>query len=345
LTVIEHHADFPPEFREAFRLGKLVFFCGAGVSNYGKAVPDYYHSFENLTAVVLNHFDRYKQLEKTSREYRRFKESIEYKWYKEKRYDHLLQRLTEKYPILNVDSFIKNLFQDTINTQLREFLETEYGERKYNVFNKGLFQKKLDLSQHRILLNLARQNPNGHIRIVTTNFDTLFTQALKALEGDETIHEFYAPRLPIPRDKNFPNSVTYLHGGVGDSMPEKHWVYTLSGFGKAYIGDGWAARFITELARNHDICFVGYGVNDPIMRYIFSGIKAVNEENGSRPSNKVWSLFVPNPKLSAIKQRHERDSLEVLGLDPLEFESYNALWSCLNTWHEYNQLIQRNSFI
>ena len=55
--LIEHPADFPPEFIKAFKSGKLVFFCGAGVSNYKDAVPEHYHSFENLTRAVLNHFD------------------------------------------------------------------------------------------------------------------------------------------------------------------------------------------------------------------------------------------------------------------------------------------------
>ena len=79
------------------------------------------------------------------------------------------------------------------------------------------------------------------------------------MAGDDTIREFYAPRLPIPRSPNdYPSSITYLHGGVDKQNPEQNWIYSTSEFGKAYIADGWASRFVTELAKNYYICFNCY---------------------------------------------------------------------------------------
>ncbi|XVJ51418.1 MAG: hypothetical protein HEQ32_04800 [Vampirovibrio sp.] len=206
---------------------------------------------------------------------------------------------------------------------------------------KNLFQEnlpELEPTQHQTLINLAKQNPSGHIKIVTTNFDTLFT---KALAGDDTIREFYAPRLPIPRSpKDYPSSITYLHGGVDKQNPEPKWVYSTSEFGKAYIADGWASRFVTELARNYYICFIGYSMNDPIMRYIFAGIKAVNEEH---PDNVSKPLYIfqeqkkSEPK-SPYEEEEESQELESLGLTPISFPSslpkYSAMWQMLNEWYE-----------
>jgi hypothetical protein len=39
-------------------------------------------------------------------------------------------------------------------------------------------------------------------------------------------------------------------------------------FGKAYLTEAWAARFMTTLFREHTLCFVGYSIDDPVLRYM-----------------------------------------------------------------------------
>ena len=39
-------------------------------------------------------------------------------------------------------------------------------------------------------------------------------------------------------------------------------------FGLAYLTERWAARFISELLRAFTVCFVGYSLNDPVLRYM-----------------------------------------------------------------------------
>ena len=45
-------------------------------------------------------------------------------------------------------------------------------------------------------------------------------------------------------------------------------VLTDKDFGRAYLTDGWARRFLVELFRFFTVLFVGYGHNDPVMRYL-----------------------------------------------------------------------------
>ena len=39
-------------------------------------------------------------------------------------------------------------------------------------------------------------------------------------------------------------------------------------FGRAYLTEGWAARFVAGLLRDFTLCFLGYSIDDPVMRYM-----------------------------------------------------------------------------
>ncbi len=45
-------------------------------------------------------------------------------------------------------------------------------------------------------------------------------------------------------------------------------------FGLAYLVERWAARFVSELVRNYIVCFVGYSINDPVLRYMMDALAA-----------------------------------------------------------------------
>ena len=45
-------------------------------------------------------------------------------------------------------------------------------------------------------------------------------------------------------------------------------VITDEDFGRAYMTEGWAARFLVELFSNFTILFVGYSYDDTIMSYL-----------------------------------------------------------------------------
>ena len=51
-------------------------------------------------------------------------------------------------------------------------------------------------------------------------------------------------------------------------------VVTSGDFGLAYLTERWAARFVSELFRNYIVCFVGYSINDPVLRYMMDALAA-----------------------------------------------------------------------
>jgi hypothetical protein len=60
-------------------------------------------------------------------------------------------------------------------------------------------------------------------------------------------------------------------------------VATSGDFGLAYLIERWAARFVSELFRNYTVCFVGYSINDPILRYMMDALAADSLMGESTP--------------------------------------------------------------
>lgn len=125
---------------------------------------------------------------------------------------------------------------------------------------------------HEALLTLGRSR-KGLTRIITTNFDRLFEEVLAA--KSISIERFQAPLLPVP--KNRWDGLVYLHGllTVASTAGELDRLVVSSGdFGLAYLTERWAARFVSELFRHYTVCFVGYSINDPVLRYMMDALAA-----------------------------------------------------------------------
>ena len=60
-------------------------------------------------------------------------------------------------------------------------------------------------------------------------------------------------------------------------------------FGKAYMIEGWAKRFLEDLVRGHTVLFVGYSSNDVILRYF---LRAIRDASGGR----LFSLYPSGEK-------------------------------------------------
>ncbi len=125
---------------------------------------------------------------------------------------------------------------------------------------------------HEALLTLGRSK-DGRTRLVTTNFDCLFEEVIA--KKRLTIERCEAPLLPVP--KNRWDALVYLHGqlpvasGRGDL---DRLVLSSGDFGLAYLTERWAARFLGELFRNFTVCFVGYSIDDPVLRYMMDALAA-----------------------------------------------------------------------
>lgn len=125
---------------------------------------------------------------------------------------------------------------------------------------------------HQALLELGN-NRDGDTRLVTTNFDRLFQKVIE--DRKLRVQHTSAPSLPVPTNRWA--GLVYLHGllpAFVAPMDLEHLVLSGGDFGRAYMTEGWAARFVTELFRNYTICFVGYGLGDPVLRYMMEALAA-----------------------------------------------------------------------
>ena len=109
------------------------------------------------------------------------------------------------------------------------------------------------LDKHRTLARLADLDTE-HGRLVTTNFDDLFERAQTALREKESsghcLTEYVAPALPPAKPLTF-RGLVYLHGKLKSSPDDRQLVLTTADFGMAYMLEGWALRFSTELFRHY----------------------------------------------------------------------------------------------
>jgi hypothetical protein len=56
-------------------------------------------------------------------------------------------------------------------------------------------------------------------------------------------------------------------------------VLTDSDFGRAYLTEGWARRFLVDLFRHFTVLFVGYSHSDTVMHYL---ARALPEQEAGR---------------------------------------------------------------
>ena len=112
---------------------------------------------------------------------------------------------------------------------------------------------------HRDLLRLYREP--GSVRVVTTNFDLLFHAAAQKL-FDAVPDMFKAPALPLGRSFR---GIVHVHGCLDRPAAM---VLTDADFGRAYLTEGWARRFLVDLFQTSTVLFVGYSHNDTVMKYL-----------------------------------------------------------------------------
>ena len=120
-------------------------------------------------------------------------------------------------------------------------------------------------SMHHDLLKLF--SASSAVRLVTTNFDDHFASAATEVFVGESPEMFFAPALPVGSDFV---GIVHLHGSV--RQDPRRIVLTDRDFGRAYLTEGWARRFVLELFLKYTVLFVGYSHNDPVMQYLARGL-------------------------------------------------------------------------
>ena len=104
------------------------------------------------------------------------------------------------------------------------------------------------------------------VRVVTTNFDPHFTTAAREVFGSG-ITTFDAPALPLG---NGFEGIVHLHGTVERNAEQL--VLTDGDFGRAYLTEGWASRFLQAMFARYTVLFVGYSHSDVVMNYLARGL-------------------------------------------------------------------------
>ncbi len=144
---------------------------------------------------------------------------------------------------------------------------------------------------HHDLLRLFRTA--DRVRLVTTNFDLHFETAANALFG--AVPDVYcAPALP--RGYDF-SGIVHVHGALPRA---RDLVLTDADFGRAYLTEGWARRFLVDVFRQYTVLFIGYSHNDVVMNYLTRAL----------PADSVAGRFVLT---------EEDGNWELLGIKPVRF--------------------------
>ena len=282
--------DVPDELVQAHADGKVIFFCGAGVSMH-VGLP----SFKKL----VNQVDKEAGLHAT-------KATTALK--RKGRYDLLLGSWEKKITKQKIRVIVENILRDKIK---------ECSSEK---------------SIHRALLDLS-VNQEGELHLVTTNFDRCFEKFRTNCASQSSA--YVAPFLPSPKEHTW-NGVVYLHGMLNELKQHEtlnNLILTSGDFGRAYLYERWAARFVSELFRNYIVCFVGYSLSDPVLRYL---VDAINVDFQKGVSLNPAYIFTSNSEWSAeFESLKENKAILTIGYDSQK--KHRNLNETLLAWAELHK--------
>jgi hypothetical protein len=243
LRFVADGPDIPDDLLTARDEGRVVFFCGAGVSRARAKLPDFYGLAERVLLELEGSADSpSKRLMAAAR---RIEEETKI---------GSLVSADRVFSLLEADFEISD-----VEAAVARALKPEAG---------------VDLSAHQLIIDLAR-GPDGRTRLVTTNFELLFENCNPALSA------FRPGHLPDPQRPEDLDGVVHLHGIVKadySAAQGKGFVLSSAAFGSAYISNGWATHFISSILKKYLVVFVGYTADDPPVQYL---LEALNREPGS----------------------------------------------------------------
>ena len=285
MQFITNGPDIPDRLLQLHEEGRVVFFCGAGISfpaglpGFGELVKQLVDDFMPLDAVLKNAI-------------------------RAKRYDTAMGILES-----SVVGGRENV-RKALSCKLTSVLSSPKA-----------------IATHEALLTLARSRED-HTRLVTTNFDRLFEEVFAS--KNLKVERFQVPLLPVPKARW--DGLVYLHGLLSPEPTAAKLdclVISSGDFGLAYLTERWAAQFVSELFRNYAVCFVGYSLNDPVLRYMTDALAADRLMGESPREMFAFDSF------SKGKEEKIAEDWRAKNVTPVLYRAHNRhayLHKTLRTW-------------
>ncbi len=290
VQIVSNGPDVPDALLQAHEEGRVVFFCGAGIS-YPAGLP----GFKGLVEQIYQRIGTMlSESERTAFERGQF--------------DTTLDLLERRYPGQRVA--VRRVLPQVLVPKLRR---------------KGATETQT------ALLRLA-SNRDGALRLVTTNFDRVFHAAAERKAQPFQTHA--APMLPIPKNSRW-NGVVFLHGLLPEKLDDNalnRLVLTSGDFGSAYLTERWAASFVSELFRNYVVCFVGYSIDDPVLRYMLDALAADRLLGEITPLAWAFGACEPGEEQKKTLEWEAKGVKPVLYSVPAGGHDHSALHETLRSW-------------
>lgn len=257
--------SIPDELLLARDQGRVIFFCGAGVSRAKANLPDFFGLATAVTRALGVKPD-----------------------------DPAMKIIAEVAEVARRTGVEGLISADRIFGLLeRSFLSRDIEAAVARALTPG---EAVDFSAHKTLLRLATTR-EGMVRLVTTNFDRLFDGCRIDLRS------FLPPNLPNPARATEFDGIVYLHGkmnALGDGADGDGFVLSSSEFGRAYLSDGWATAFVKDLLTRYSVVFIGYSADDPPVQYL---LEALNRTSG--PMEGVYAFQSGDSNYANLRWSHK----------------------------------------
>lgn len=286
MQFVTHGPDIPDALLQAHEEGRVVFFCGAGIS-YPAGLPGFSGLVNRL----------YQELSVSP-------DPVQQSAIKAGQFDTAIS-------LLEADLVGG---REMVRRSLATILQPNLSARNAT-------------TTHEALLALS-QNSDGCTRLITTNFDRVFEEV--RLAKSLSIPDFKAPLLPVPKKRW--DGLVYLHGvlPVTPTASDLDRLVVSSGdFGLAYLTERWAARFVSELFRNFTVCFVGYSINDPVLRYMMDALAADRLLGESPPEMFAFGSFSKGKELVRANEWKAKNVTPILYR---EHQRHAYLHKTLRAW-------------
>ena len=315
MRFFENGPAIPGELLHARDEGRVVFFCGAGVSQAKAGLPGFFGLAEEVMKALGVQAD--SPARKLFDEARNFEAQTGVAgvipvdrifgpyWLRGRRRSSRVagEGAADRIFGLLERDFSTALIETAVASALRPKLQPN---------------GKPDLTAHRTILDLATTR-EGLVHVVTTNFDRLFDDCGRGLSSWQRSH------LPDPARPKDMDGIVYLHGKVtydyqgaeGDGF-----VLSSSQFGQAYLSEGWATSFFREIIESYVVVFVGYAADDSPVHYLLEGL------NRQLKERQVYA-FQPGETEEATAKWRDRG---VTAIPYAEDSGHTALWDTLEAW-------------